>query len=225
MAITVTSTATTKLLTELETVKRELGITDNTSDKFLWDLIHQATDFIVTYCGRQFARETVTETKQALYPQQPWMVLTRTPIISISGVSFNGSTVSSTTYTIEDPDAGLVFRETGWTTTQIYDFAIERQPTNWGRKEWSFTYTAGYICPGSTVSDRTLPYDLERACIDLIKWRYNQQGDFNPGIKRQRTGDASEEYFGPTSDDGTFIPPTVSSILDRYRRVFVTMNE
>lgn len=227
--LTVTSSASTKLLTQLSTLKRELDLEDDDSnDPYLSDLIDQATAFIENYTERVWAKETVVETRGSLHPQQPWMTLTRTPILSIAQVSLSGSTISSTTYTIEDPDAGLVFRETGWTRTQIYDFAITRTPTNYTRKEWSFTYTAGYVtpCMSSTEGVRTLPFDVERACIDLCKWRFNQRGDFNPAIKRQRTADSSEEYFGPMNDSGgVFIPPSVKTILDSYTKMYVSMNE
>lgn len=228
MAITIVTSPETILMTELSTLKRELSLdsVDGARDAYLSDLIAQGTDFIRQYTNRNFALTTYRETLQANYPIRPWMILTHTPIVSITGVSFNGSTVSSTTYTVEDADAGLVFREDGWTSSQIYDYYIERQPTNWGRKLWSFTYQAGYVtpCMGSSNGDRTLPYDLERACIDLCKWRYNQSGDFNPGIKRQRTGDASEEYFGTLDDSGGFIPPSIKTLLDSYVRVYVSYN-
>jgi hypothetical protein len=225
--LTVTVPASTKLLTQLSTLKRELSLEDDDSnDPYLSDLIDQATAFIESYTERVWARETVIETKGSLHPRAPWMVLERTPILSITQVALSGSTVSSTTYTIEDPDAGLVFREDGWTVTQIYDFAITRTPTNWTRKEWSFTYVGGYVtpCMGSSEGVRTLPFDVERACIDLCKWRFNQKGDFNPAVKRQRTADASEEYFGSMDDGGTFMPPSVKTILDRYRKMYVSQN-
>ena len=227
MALTVTVAASTKLLTQLSTLKRELDLeADDTNDAYLSDLIDQATAFIESYTERVWARETVVETKGSLHPRAPWMVLERTPILSITQVALNGSTISSTTYTIEDPDAGLVFRETGWTRTQLYDFGITRTPTAHTRKDWSFTYVGGYVtpCMSSTEGVRTLPFDVERACIDLCKWRFNQKGDFNPAVKRQRTADASEEYFGSMDDGGTFMPPSVKTILDRYRKMYVSQN-
>ena len=112
MALTVTVPASTKLLTQLGTLKRELDLeADDSNDAYLSDLIDQATAFIESYTEREWARETVIETKGSLHPRQPWMTLERTPIISITQVTLNGSTISSTTYTIEDPDGGLVFKE------------------------------------------------------------------------------------------------------------------
>lgn len=218
MTVTVTSAAPTNKLTTLELVKRELAITSNTDDKLIWDYIQQASDFITQYTGRKFARENITETLAAR--GSPSLVLERTPVVSITSVALKtstaSSTISSTKYDIQDSDAGVIFKEDGWTATTLYILDIERTPTRFGKLDWTIIYVSGYITPGSTQGDRTLPYDVERACVDIVKSWYLRRS-FDPNVKSQRTGDASETLF--ESQQGTVgIPPSSLSVLDRWKR-------
>lgn len=211
MSITVSSSAATTKLTTLDRVKRDLNTTAIADDKLLDDLIQHASDYIVSYTGRKFAKETVVEKLPASGGAH--MLLSRTPVVSITGVSHDGTTISSTSYVLEDEKAGLIFRETGWADTAIYVSEITRRPSRFGRKDWQFTYIGGYDLPGST-SGQTLPGDLERACIELVKnWYLNRDKDQN--LQVQRIGDTSETRF--TFSKG--IPITITGILDRYARV------
>jgi len=215
MAVTVTLAAASTRLTTLPRLKRELNLTSVGDDKILWDLIQQMSDLIVRKTQRTFALERVTEKLPAKGGLK--IVLERVPIVTIHDVKFNGSTVSSTSYSIDNADAGILFRDIGWTTTQLFTHDITRIPLSEGRRHWEFDYTAGYITPGllSTAGDPNLPADIERACLDLTKMNYLRKED-DPGIQSQRTGDASETRFG-TAQSG--FPPAITEILREWTRI------
>ena len=214
MALTVTTEASTVKLTSLEFIKEELGITDQDSDLQLRRFIDQASSFIPSYTNRVFCRETVTETLGA--NGDAVLILERTPIVTISAISFDGTTIGSTTFSIEDSDAGFLFRDIGWQDTQIWRSNITLQPTHRFKKNWSVSYTAGYICHDSTQGDQNLPTDIERAATDLVKsWYLSKEQDSN--VKRERTGDASETRFDNKESFG--LPPGVVRLLTPYRRL------
>jgi hypothetical protein len=219
MALTVISGSTDTRLTTLEAVKLELGIDGSTKDELLTNLIDQASDAIRRITGRTFTREQVTETLDSKGGTK--MVLSRTPVISIDAVSFLGSTVSSTTYEIDDIDAGILFKKTGWNATTLGVQAIERVPLNEGARDWSITYTAGYVMPdwhGTGTVNRTLPRDIERVCIDMVKW---WQGSLkrDPNIIKEKVGEAEVTYANlGNSGDGDNLPPRISGMLKHWKR-------
>ena len=218
MALTVTTSASSVRLTSLEYVKAELDITDTVQDLELRRIINQASSFIPSYCNQIFARETLTETLGAAGDNI--LILERTPIVTINQITFDGTTIGSTTYEIDDPKAGFLFREIGWQGTQIWRHDITLQPTHRTRKKWSVGYTAGYHCHGTTENNgnATIPEDIERAATDLVKsWHLSRSE--NPNIKSQRTGDAQETLFDGTNKGEGGIPPSVTQLLAKYRRI------
>ncbi len=215
MALTVDTEASTVKLTSLEYIKTELNITDQNSDLELRRFINQASSFIPSYTNRVFCRETVTETLGA--NGDVLLILERTPIVSINAISMDGTTIGATTFSIEDADAGFLFRDVGWQDTQIWRSNLTLIPTHRFKKRWSVSYTAGYVCHESTHSgDPNIPADIERAATDLVKsWYLSREQDSN--VKRERTGDASETRFDNKESAG--LPPGVMRLLAPYRRL------
>lgn len=213
MTFTVNTAAPHKRLTSLMAVKRELETsTELDDDKVLWEMIHQASDFIVNYTEREFAQETITETIPS--NGSPMLLTSRTPIRSISFIELDGSSVSSTAYEIDDADAGIIWKEDGFDNTRITSNFINEYPTNYGRRNWKVKYTAGYVLP-DTVGTRTLPYDIERACIDIVKaWFLDRKANTN--LRYQKVGDAAEAHFENHEAGG--LPPRTLNILNRWRR-------
>lgn len=221
MTLTVLLASDDKRLATLDTVKIELNISNNDSDQMLNQMIRQATDAIESYTGRTFTKEQYREDLGA--NGRPILILEKTPIISIDAISFDGSTISSTTFVVQDPDAGLLFRERRWTRTWIWDSYITRTPSGHSREKYQIDYTAGYVtpCQSSTAGTRNLPYDLERAAIDIVTMSFETAGQ-NPNIAAQRTGDASESYFQAQGESiaglSVQFPPSVRDTLARWRR-------
>lgn len=214
MTVTVISASTESQLTTLERVRRELSIASTAvdDDKHLHDLINEASDYITHYCDRTFARATVEETLGSIGGTR--LMLSRTPVTSVAYVEYDGSSVASSEYEIEDADAGFLRREDGWEYTGKWRTWIEGFPTGEYRNDLKVRYTAGYNMPGST--GRTLPYDLENACVSLIASWYLSQGE-NPTVQTERTGDASQTKFQSLDREGA--PASVVRVLERYKRI------
>jgi len=214
MALTVVTPATHKEFLLLDTVKTELGITDSTDDGLLVEYILRASDFIVQYTGREFAKEQVKETLAST--GRPTMLLQRTPVLSVDAVTLDGTTVDATTYSIKDADAGILWRERGWDSTTIWAQAVEPWPTQYGRLDWAITYTAGYVMPGDPAAATTLPMDLQMACSAIVKAWYHER-DENANVVKRSVGEAAEtRTFG--SEMGG-IPQVALSLLKPWRRL------
>lgn len=133
MAITVTAPPTTTKLIALADLKTILGITDGANDALLGNIIQRGSDVIARFCNRVFAQRTVIETLPG--PGGQLLKLKFAPVVTLTSITFDGETVDSNTYTLTEPDAGMVYRATGWFYTgHSYDYAV--------------TYTHGYnrIC-------------------------------------------------------------------------------
>ncbi len=211
MAISITTAAADTLLTTIESVKTELGIVGTDQHPHLTDLIQQASDMIVRFCSRTFAQERVVETIGAT--GLPDILLTRTPIETMHSVSFDGGT-AITDYTVEDPDAGILFRENVWTTS-VMDFGhILPHPSPYKRPLWSFDYTGGWYLPNwATPANRNLPYDIERACLDLVTNMHRQKG-VDPAMSSYRIGDTNIKW----DRKGGLLTSRIESVLQFYRR-------
>jgi len=200
MTLTIIEPAAETKLTTLEMVKSEIRLSGTAEDDFLKVLIDQATDTIQTWCRRVFSRETLSE---KLYPTVPArsLVLSRWPVISVASVTVNGTAVDLETV---EQDAG------GY----LYQLDANGLRSTWPSGLIAVEYVAGYLLPGE--EGRTLPHDIERAMINLIKaiW-YARTRD--PMIR----SDSIEGLGATTYQVGGFrggagLPPDVEGLLARY---------
>lgn len=219
MAITVTSAAASKKLTTKETVKTELGISGSTDDTFIDTLIEQASALICSFAGRSFIKETVKETLPAFGGKR--LVLSRVPVITVTAVKYGDDliTIPSTDYAVEDAVVGFLRHKTGvwdWTAAQTYGTLSAPVPGS----EWAYyevTYEGGYIL--ASDSTRTLPYEVERACIDAVKGAYlGRKRD--PNVSQESAVDVgSVTYVSGAGNAGAVaLPPSSRSALEYYRR-------
>lgn len=209
MGITIVTPATDHLLTTVERIKVELGLSSGDDDLLIESYIEQMSAQIASFTGRTFAKEQVKETMGA--SGVPEILLSLTPIVSVEGITFDG--VAVTDFSILNDKAGILFREVGWTDTSIPWNTFDSHPSPYKRPDWEFTYTGGYVLPNwQTVLDpRTLPFDLERACIDMIKILYKGKS-LDSSVKRYRVGDTDVSF---DKEAGLFTP-TIRSVLSFY---------
>lgn len=189
-------------LTTLAAVKAELGITGTDQDDRLGALIDQYSAVIVAWCGRPFALETVRET---IYePRQvDALMLQRFPVVSVASVEIDGALIAPEGYAV-DRIGGIVHR---------------RSPTRcgpfWPRGETVIEYQAGYILPDD--EDRTLPHDIERAAIMLVKSAHFATAR-DPALRSEETdGVATFQYFGSNGAGSDGMPLEVQGLLSGYR--------
>lgn len=163
MAVTVTVAAEKTELTTVQAVKAALGVSSSRFDKVLHRLIGAATDAIEEYVGHVFAKQTYEETVKG--SGNTILMVTNVPIIGTPTVLTDSSPIID--FTVEDPEAGMLYRRSGWAVGDWVGWAAEPVVIH-GTAERNFTvtYEAGYVLPGE--EDRTLPKSIEQACINAV---------------------------------------------------------
>src|ERR687896_2768202 len=109
MAVTVTVPPSTTKLIALADLKALLGITDSANDTLLGNIIQRGNDAIARFCNRVFAQRTVIETLPG--PGGQLLKLKFAPVTTLTSIAFDGETVDGSTYTLTEPEAGIVFCE------------------------------------------------------------------------------------------------------------------
>jgi hypothetical protein len=204
MAITVTvPPATTKLIT-LADLKALLGITDGANDALLGQIIQRGSDAIARFCNRVFAQRTVIETLPG--PGGQLLKLKFSPIVTLTSIALDGETVDADTYTLTEPDAGIVFCESYWAYTgHKYSYAA--------------TYSHGYNLPDMAGTD-TLPYDIQQATLELCKgmWLGRQR---DPAVSMESIPDVYTVQYGQGRNGAAVgaLPLNVQELLLPYREL------
>ena len=198
---------------------------DGTSDDddYLTRQINAASDRISKYCNRVFQWEEDIVEDLAGYGTQ-FIILSRTPLDSISAIKFDDTALDSDSYEIHDAKAGMLYASGGfvWTTSRANSAAADPFP-GYERKSFEATYDGGYITPAQATADpaltRDLPYDLEDACVQLVTLRYRKKGT-DPTIKSEKSLSWAASYAVPDAASQPFgIPVSVASVLDGYARL------
>lgn len=196
-------------LTTLAAVRADLGISvsDTSQDANIAVWISAASAAIAGYCNRIFQSETVKEVFRLPFPigyptssRRENLLLRRVPSASIVSLIENGTTLDPTSYEL-DPDVGSVRR-------LCNDFPVF---WCWGKIE--VNYIGGYT---------TIPKDVARACVTLVKNLYFSAAS-DPNIKAESVQNVSDiDYFnldsGAESDPAlSALPASVRLTLNRYR--------
>lgn len=218
MTIEVLIAAPDTKLTTLAKVKALLGITNDTKDEILTDMIQAASDFAVRYCNRTFAAQTVKES--LIGKGRPDLMVSITPITHLEKVEFDEAEADGCV--ILDADAGFIQRRTGFKSTEFLASHFDLAPSSFGEKRWHVTYTGGYVLPGwgESAGTRTLPYDLERAIMSMVKVSYKNMG-FDGSMKSYKIGDTAITWERSLTDGnlGGLVPPDALAVLRYYQRI------
>lgn len=171
--------------------------------------INSATELFERYCGRRFQKRT--DIVEWVRGNGRWLLPVRNyPILAVTEIQVDGAAV--TDYSLgEDAREGLIYRAGTWPLCVALVNDLAGGPDMNSRSEnIRVTYTAGYVLSGA---ERTLPYDLEQACIDLVIRRLVNP---LPGLDQERTAAGhSTTWRRPTASG---LPLEVEAVLDRYRR-------
>ena len=203
MAVTVTVPPSTTKLIALADLKAILGITDGANDALLGNIIQRGSDAIARFCNRVFAQRTVVETLPGTGGQL--LKLKFSPVVTLTSISLEGETVDPDTYTLTEPDAGIVFCGTYRAYT--------------GHKySYTATYVHGYNLPDMSGAD-TLPYDIQQAALELCKgmWLARQR---DPSVSMESVPDVYTVQYGGNGGKGAVvgaIPPNVQELLLPYK--------
>lgn len=210
MAITVSTISPHTRLTTPERVQSELGIADA---RVLDDLVDRASAAVESYCHQTFARETLTETLPGYGGIH--LQLARTPIVSVSAVSDDGTVL--TDYSVADAKRGWLYRQAGWGwTVQAWpglsgslSFLDVGQPVPRSEEPlFSVTYIAGYILPPANVTAET----ISASAVD------NSFNDSASGFPSNlKSGDIiTVSGFATAANNGRFVvsgTPTTAKVI------------
>ena len=207
-------------LTMPATVATELAGGVLQSDPRLPRLIAVASDAIVAHLGRQLHYGASITEKVKGYGR-PRITLDVTPIVSIASITLPDGTVI-TDYVRENDRAGLVFRRTCWPSTALSRGGLP--PANApapGTEEPSIiaVYAGGWVTPAQNAATpaltRTLPYDIEEACIQTVVGLYRGNGR-DQDVASESLGAYSVSYRNPSA--GGVLPEKVLPLLQKYVR-------
>jgi hypothetical protein len=225
--LTVLKPALTQDLTTLETAKDELNITGNDADVRLSRWIRESSGYIATWCNRVFGIEQVSETWRGSerhhmhnwhfghgYPSSSVpdpLMPRRYPIVTIdSVVEDEGTTLAPTDYEY-DAERGRLWRLSGGTSDT--GEACLGTRVHWFAAKVVVTYSGGYDVP------RSQPYQLEQACLAMLKNRNDsltrdrmQRSQIIPGVLQ-------EEWWNPAMPGQPGMPPEIAEILAPFREI------
>ena len=178
------------ILTTLATVQEELGITED-----ITRLIEQASARIVAYCGREFHFETGT-VEYLRAAERQFLVPDREPIVSITEIRIKDTVIPASEYSVR---GRMIFRRDGWGPMAA---------------EVKITFDSGWVTPEQEALNptltRTLPHDVEDACIGLVTHLYRNKGQ-DPAVTGEKVGDAQQAY------EMAGMPARIAELLRPYR--------
>lgn len=207
--------AATELMT-LAALKAVLGITGSGDDAELELVRDRVSAAICSYCNLSpdqtgaitFGRETMTATWLTSGEWRggrlllPW----RIPVVSITSVVEDGTTLAGTDYRVLPMQATLERLDGDY-------------PGCWSCGKIVVTYVAGYLLPDETGS--TIPADLQDAALHEATARWRARGR-DPTLRSENLPDVYQQSWaasgGALTMDGGVLPETAAR-LARWRRI------
>lgn len=213
-------------LTLPATVATELAGGVLSSDARLPRLIAMASAVIASHLGRR-CHYGATITEKVKGYGRPRLLLDVTPIVSVASVTLDDGTVV-TDFTRENDAAGFLYRRGCWPSTGLTRGGLPpgNDPAP-GTEESSITvvYAGGWVTPAQAAAlvsppTRTLPYDIEEACIQTVIDRYRGNGR-ESDLASESLGDYSVSFRAPDPSRGMggIIPDRVLPLLAKYARI------
>lgn len=147
-----------------------------------------------------------------------------TPVLSVASVVLpDGVSLAVDEYQLEAD--GSLYRAAGWPYTGLVRAGLLYDMPAAGSEAKTIvaTYAGGWVTPAQATSGgwagpaRSLPFDLEEACLQVVSALYRRQGS-DPTVASESLGDYSVSYRAPTGIAG-LLPDTVLAQLERYRRL------
>lgn len=181
-------------LVTLAEVKAYASITSATQDTIIAQLIPQVSEYVKTYCSRTFV-DYVSEAKVDISSGgYSFIVLTESPIISISSVEY--STNYGTTYTTLVSGTDYILDLENDRIQCINGSEFSKQVN-----AYKITYNAGF---------EVLPVDLKLAVLDIVLYylKSDMAVKSNASIGRNTT---AIEYIATSK-----LPSHISRVLDFY---------
>lgn len=206
---TIVSSAQNRLLITLDQVKLELGITDSDGDDILETYRRRASQAIVSHCDREFARDSVIETRRNVFHSNCLILENGFPdpnqvagYSTIDSIVVDGVTLTTDQYEF-DARNGTIYR------------LMSEMRAHWFGRKITVAHTTGYICPDD--SDATLPEEVQGAALELIK-AAKFAAPRDPLLRSESILSGLYDYtlFDPSKAESAW-PASVVDTMDRYR--------
>ncbi len=205
-------------LTTLARVKTELGISGTADDAHLQDLILASSDMLTSRCNRHFHYAPNWVDEVPSYGQHR-LIVRHAPLLEVTSITYDGGLVDAGNYSISDAAKGWIFSRGGWLSMgSLWGGVV--QPFPYAGSEvnaYTIVYAGGYVTPQQASDDplltRTLPYDLELACIQATVSLYRAKG------QDRRIASESLLSYSVAYKDSMAEVPEVASVIRRYRRI------
>jgi len=138
-------------------------------------------------------------------------------------VAVDSTTLDADSYEIEDADAGILQRDSGWNARNrdVPGAAGGDIVPRTDKRRITVVYVGGYVLPNDSTGTRNLPYDIEQACILTVTSLFRRRGS-DRLVSSESLGDYSVSYRNPNSaiglGAGGIIPDEAMPLLEPYRR-------
>lgn len=212
-------------LTLASTVALELGV--EATDARLPRLVAVASAAVARYLNRAQLHYQAGRVDKVPGFGRVRLVLDLAPVLSIASIVLpDSSTVDPAEYSIENAEAGLLYRSVGWPQTGLVRAGLLYADRDSGTEASIIvaTYTGGWVTPAQAADPtwsgpaRSLPYDLEEAVVQTAA-QLHRKGGQDGTIASETLGAYSVSYRLPNSISAGIIPDAVVPILNRYRWV------
>lgn len=208
---------TAQSLTTLAALKAELSLTSSSDDAYLEALIERASERLVSLCGgRAFHYSAPIVERVAGYATR-FLLISRRPLLAIASITAHSTTLTADSYAIHDAQAGVISRVYGAWGQNALGWGVEREPISGSEtREYTVTYSGGWVTPTQATGElpRSLPHDIEAACLALAVQEYRQRGR-DLSVTSKKVLSASVGY----AQGGAALPPSVEQVVMRYREV------
>ncbi len=204
-------------LTTLATVKTELGLTSTDKDDYLQYLIKVSSEHLSRKCNREFHYSAAWTEAVPAYGSSR-LIVTHTPVISVASVTYYDGVVDSAGYILSDSVKGWIFNRSGWRSSisRLVNVAADDTYAGSESNDYTVVYAGGYVTPQQVIDTpaltRTLPYDLEHACVQHVASLF-----LNRGQDRRIASDGLMSYNVTYRDADEL--PVFAAVVRRYRRV------
>ena len=218
MSLSVLAAAESTELTTLERVKLEIGLEASQMNDWIRMVIPAATAMIENEANNFWAAQQYEEVLSGSGSTR--LMLARTPIVGTPTIIIDSNAV--TDFTVDDAEAGVLYRRQGWIRQVSYWPNASRDPVPWDDHPNIYvTYWAGYNLPSfetDTAGASGLPSNIERACIVTIKDWY-QKRSRDPDVSWKQIGDFALGFRKPGGGDSDLrLPPEARALISK--RIF-----
>jgi hypothetical protein len=215
-------------LTLPATVATELGASD--IDPRIPRLVSAASRAITRLLNRRLHFGAAISEKARGHGRS-LLCLDVTPLVSVASVTLaDGTVLTGSEFSIENAEAGLLYRVSGWPSTGRFRGGLPPQTDlDAGSEAASIVvvYAGGWVTPAQASSSgwsgpaRSLPEDIEEACVQTVVGLFRRGGQAD-NISTEALGDYSVSYRAPNAliglGFGGIIPDSVMPQLNSYRR-------